>query len=44
MNSPVGHIHREELYSPGVSDGFRFYAEYNGLVVVAAEVLYGREL
>lgn len=44
MNSPMGHIYREELYIPGVSNGFTFYAKYNGLVVVAAKVFYGREL
>lgn len=32
MNSPTGHIYREELYIPGVSKGFIFYAKYNGLV------------
>lgn len=39
MNAPISHIHREESYVPGVSNGFIFYAKESGLVVAAQSAL-----
>lgn len=42
MNAPISHIHREELYNSGVSDGFTFYAKCKELVIAAQCTLLDR--
>lgn len=41
-NTPTGYTRREELYIPGVSNGFIFYAKCNTLAVVAQIALWER--
>lgn len=41
MNTPIGHIHKDG-HPPGVSNGFIFYAKYDGWVVAAPSALWER--